>query len=100
MEIINCPLNGNCLTENSLYAGMITSNLPNYAEKVYTGVTASARKSRYVNHKTSFNLQKYINSSELSKEVWRRKDKGGQPTMKWCIIKHHAPYNKRRNLII
>ena len=67
----NCPLNGNCLTENSLYAGILTSNLLNYWGTEYTGVTALEWKSRDANHKTSFNLRKYINSSELSKEVWK-----------------------------
>ena len=74
-----------------------------YVEKVYTGVTALAWISRYANDKTSFNIWKYINSSELSKEVWRIKDKGGEPTMKWRIIKHHVLYNpvaKRCNLCL
>ena len=82
---------------------MITSNLPNCTEEVYTGVTAFAWKARYANHKTSFNLWKYINSSELFKEVWGIKDKGGEPTIKWRIIKHRAPYNpvaKRCNLCL
>ena len=82
---------------------MITSNLPNCTEEVYTGVTAFAWKARYANHKTSFNLRKYINSSELFKEVWGIKDKGGEPTIKWRIIKHRAPYNpvaKRCNLCL
>ena len=43
------------------------------------------------------------NSSELSKEVWRIKDKGGELSIKWRIIKHHAAYNpvaKRCNLCL
>ena len=99
----NCPLNGNCLAENSLYAGILTSNLPNYGEKEYSGVTALPWKSRHANHKTSFHIRKYINSTELSKEVWKIKDKGGDPTIRWRIIKHHAAYNpvsKRCNLCL
>ena len=89
----SCPLNGNCLSENTLYAGTITSNIPNYQDKDYAGVTAPQWKFRYNTHKTSFNLRKYINSSELSKEVWRIKDQGGTPSIKWRILKQHAPYN-------
>ena len=99
----DCPLNGNCLAVNSLYAGTLSSNIPNYGEKEYAGVSEPTFKTRYGNHKTSFNLRKYINSSELSKEVWNIKDKGGDPKITWRIIKHHAAYNpvsKRCNLCL
>ena len=53
----------------------------------------TADKSRYGNHKTSFNVRKYENSSELSKEFWKLKDKGVTPHINWRIIKHCAAYN-------
>ena len=50
-------------------------------------------KSRYGNHKMSFNLRKYENSSEIAKEVWKIKDQGGEPIVTWRMIKHHPAYN-------
>ena len=89
----NCPLNGNCLTSSCIYVGAISSNLPNHGEKIYAGVSEPAFRSRYGNHKTSFNVRKYENSSELSKEFWKLKDKGVTPHINWRIIKHCAAYN-------
>ena len=53
----NCPLKGNCLVVNSLYEGTVTSTIPGYKAKVYAGVCEPIFKSRYNNHKTSFNLR-------------------------------------------
>ena len=89
----NCPLNGNCLTSSCIYVGAISSNLPNYGEKIYAGVSEPAFKSRYGNHKTLFNVGKYENSSELSKEFWKLKDKGVTQHINWRIIKHCATCN-------
>ena len=41
----------------------------------------------------SFNLRKYENSSEITKEVWKIKDQGGEPIVTWRIIKHCPAYN-------
>ena len=89
----DCPSKGNCLVVNSLYEGTVTSKLPGYKAKVYTGVCEPIFKSRYGNHKMSFNLRKYENSSEIAKEVWKIKDQGGEPIVTWRIIKHHPAYN-------
>ena len=79
----SCPLNNKCLTDNVLYAATNTSNLPHYNTKHYAGVTAPQWKFRFNTHKSSFNLQKYKNSTELSKEVWNIKDQEGTPNIKW-----------------
>ena len=88
-----CPLNGECTTSNVLYEAKINSNLRNYTEKVYKGITAPIFKARYGNHKKSFNHVKYYNESELSKEVWKIKNKGGEYNIKWQIIKQYPAYN-------
>ena len=89
----NCPLNGECQTKNVLYEASITSTLRNYEEKKYKGITYNAFKTRLVNHEKDFRDVKYKNSTELSKEVWRIKDLGGQYEIKWRIISQHPPYN-------
>ena len=55
----NCPFNGNCLTDNIIYEARITSDKPNYQEKVYIGLAETTFKKRYSNHKKSFNVEKY-----------------------------------------
>lgn len=89
----NCPLDNECLSENVLYEAVISSDLPNYSPKVYLGITAPKFKLRYANHKKSFTCEKYSNSTELSKEVWRLKNKGANSNIKWKIVKQCPTYN-------
>ena len=88
-----CLLNGEYMTTNVLYETEINSNLPNYSMKMYKGITGPNFKLRYGNHKKSFNNMKYHNESELSKEVWKIKNKGGDYNIKWNIIKQCPTYN-------
>ena len=89
----DCPLNGNCLTTNLLYEGHITSNITNYGEKVYTGITKPKFKLRFANHKKAFNNKKYKNDTELSKEVWKRKEKNATYKVVWNAVKQYPDYN-------
>ena len=43
--------------------------------------------------KQSFNLRRYEKKSEIANEVWRIKDRGGNPNVSWRIIKHQPGYN-------
>ena len=92
-NLINCPLPGECLTSNVLYEATISSNLRNYKDKIYKGITGTSFKERHRNHKKSFNHEKYKNESELSKEVWNIKRRKGNPKIKWRIIKQYPSYN-------
>ena len=84
-----CPLNGECIASNVLYEEKINLNQRN----LYKGITATSFKTRYGNHKKSFNNIKYYNESEFSKEVWKIKNKGGEFNIKWQIIKQYPAYN-------
>ena len=46
-----CPLNKKCLTNNVLYKACITPNEKNSKKKIYCGVSETAFKLRYANHK-------------------------------------------------
>ena len=48
---------------------------------------------RTQNHKKSFNNFRYCNDSELSKEVWNIKSKGGDFNINWKLIKQCPVYN-------
>ena len=49
-----CPMDGNCLSENTLYSGRISSNLQNYVSKKYIGLSEPEWKKRFYNHTHSF----------------------------------------------
>ena len=89
----NCPQNGECLTENVLYEAAVTSDLRNYGEKLYKGITEGPFKNRLNNHEKSFNNKQYAGESSLSKEIWRIKEKKGTYNIRWRIIKQYPSYN-------
>ena len=84
---------GECLTKNVLYEATVTSTLRNYGEKQYKGITYNPFKVRLGNHEKDFRDVKYRNETELSKEVWKIKDKGGQYEVRWNILGQYPPYN-------
>ena len=90
-----CPLNGNCLTKEVFYEATVTSDLPRYGKKIYDGITERPFKDRFKEHKKSFNNRKLINDTELSKEIWRIKERGGTPTVKWKILRNAKAHNPR-----
>ena len=93
-----CPLNGNCLSQNIIYQATVSltePNLePNFEPKIYIGSTATTFKKRYSNHKKTFNHEKYEHESELSKEIWRLKHKNITPKITWKIVNKCTPFNR------
>ena len=89
----NCPLSGECLTKNLLYGATLSSDLRNYQDKKYRGITYNEFKEREGCHENTFRDEQQKNKTELSKEVWRIKENGGQYTIKWEIIGQYHPYN-------
>ena len=81
------------LTTNIAYKAKVTSSTRDYQEKVYFGSCETIFKKRLSNHKKSFNLNEYKNETELSNEIWRLKDSGHDPKVKWEIVKNCVPYN-------
>ena len=59
------PLNEKCLTNNVLYKASITTNEENPKIKIYYGISQTAFKLRYANHKKTLNNIKYQNDTEL-----------------------------------
>lgn len=85
-----CPMNGKCLQTNIIYQASVTSN--NNTE-TYIGLTETQFKTRYRNHTLSFRNEKYKNSTELSKHIWKLKEKGLAYNIQWNIINKAPPYN-------
>ena len=88
-----CPLKQNCLTSNIIYEAILSSNLRNQLKNKYIGLCETTFKTKYANHKKSFNTEKYKNSTALSKEFWRIKELNGQPKVSCKIIRRCKPFN-------
>ena len=89
-----CPLNGNCLAENTVYEAEITTNSDGDEPMSYVGLAETTFKKRYANHKKSFNIERYENETELSKSFWKLKRKNKDPKVTWKIIRKCKPINK------
>ena len=89
----DCPVEGNCLKKGAFYEATVSSDLPNYEDQVYLGISDPAFKGRFKNHEKSFNLEKYKKETELSKEIWRIKENQGSYSIKWRILKQYPSYN-------
>ena len=97
-----CPLNQKCLSNNVVYAAEVKSKNGNEVKR-YIGMTANPFKSRFSNHKKSFNHIKYEKETELSKYVWDLKRNQKDFTISWSIMKSAPAYIsgcKRCNLCI
>ena len=95
-----CPLDGNCLAEGVIYQATVETN-----DKIetYVGLTENQFKTRYRNHKASFNNSQKRTNTELSKYIWSLKDTNTPYNIKWSILNHTKPYsntNKRCDLCI
>ena len=82
-----CPMEEKCLTENVIYEATITTPEPDNTVKKYIGLCETSFKKRFVNHKKSFNHERYKNSTTLSTEFWRLKDANLNPTITWRIVR-------------
>ena len=87
-----CPLNKFCLDKDVLYTGELTSTLNNYGTKIYKGICSTTFKERLGNHRKAFNHEKYKADSELSKEIWHIKQKGGAYQVKCTKDRNHTSY--------
>lgn len=79
-----CPLRGNCMIKTVVYKATVRSN---NTEKAYIGQTGGQFKTRFRNHKKSFNSEKYANETELSKYIWELKKKKQSYQLTWEVIK-------------
>jgi len=88
-----CPLNNNCLKSSLIYQATVTTD--NGHKSTYVGLTENSFKTRYTNHKASFNHSSKRNSTELSKLIWNLKDSNIKYRINWTILKHATAYNPR-----
>lgn len=95
-----CPLRGECLQKEVIYQATVVT-----AEKseTYVGLTATEFKTRWRNHQMSFKHENKRNDTELSKYLWKLKEKKVAFTISWKILTRARAYSnltKRCNLCI
>ena len=88
-----CPIPSKCTMPNVLYEAHINSDLAGYVEKAYKGISKPPFKERFGNHKKAFNNVAYKKDTELSKEVWKIKEKGGNYTITWEALGQYRDFN-------
>lgn len=90
-KLDDCPLNGQCLTSNTVYQAKVEVN--ELTTMNYIDSTESLFKKRYSNHLISFRLNKYHSSTALSWYIWDIKDKLNiHPKVSWSIVKRSKSY--------
>ena len=88
----DCPMEGQCLKKCTVYQATVTQTTTNKSE-TYIGLTGDSFKTRYGNHKKSFNHEKYKSDTELSNHVWKLKKENIEFTIKWRIIDRGKLFN-------
>ena len=61
-------------------------SVPSKPDKKYFVVAETSLKDRFRNHTRDFCHKKYVNSTELSKYMWKLKDEKTTPSIKWNIM--------------
>ena len=79
-----CPLAGECIIENVIYEAEVKSDT---TIKRYVGSTGGGFKKRWYKHKSDFNNKKNKLATELSKHIWKLKDKNKKYEIKWKILR-------------
>ena len=70
-----CPLDNKCSTAKVVYKAVVSA--PSKPDKKYFGIAETSFKDRFRNHTREFRHKKYVNSTELSKYMWKLKEKKG-----------------------
>ena len=70
-----CPLEGECLQNEIVYQATVTTRGVTGTTETYVGLTATDFKTRWRNHQMSFKHEKRRNDTELSKHLWKLKEK-------------------------
>ena len=78
-----CPLQGKCMSSNIIYKAEVKAENKN--TMYYIGSTGTTFKTRYNNHKRSFNHKKLADSTALAKYIWQLKENNIKYKVTWSI---------------
>ena len=85
-----CPLPGKCTVDNVVYRATVTST---EGVEQYVGLTFNKFKDRFRAHEQDMENPDRRTKTTLAGHVWRLKDKGENPTIRWEIVCRAAPYS-------
>ena len=80
----SCPLQGKCPTYKSIYQATVKSKED---IQMYIGLSERTFKERYRNHIKDLNNTKYRDSTDLTKHIWKFKEKNKDFEINWKILK-------------
>ena len=89
-----CPLDGKCLTESLIYKATVESD---QTSSTYIGQASTTFKTRYNNHKSSFNLLHLQKSTRLSGFIWNLKEEQKPYNIKWDIVSLQPTFDPGSN---
>ena len=92
----DCPIAGNCLRSSLVYQATVTTE-DSKSDQTYVGLTETSFKTRFANHKSSFNDPNKRLSTELSKHVWNLKEAKLKFGITWKIFKQTTPFSPVSN---
>ena len=79
-----CLLDNKFLTANIIYKSVVSA--PSKPDKKYFDIAETSFKDHFRNHTRDFQHKKYVNSTELSKYIWKLEDEKIRANIKWNIV--------------
>ena len=77
-------------TVNIVYEATVTAE--DRSIRNYIGMTEHSFKTRYADHKQSFEKKKYATKTSLSRYLWKLKEAGIKHSIKWSIMQRARAY--------
>ena len=90
-KIVQCPVNGQCTTNNVVYSAEIKSR---YTTKTYIGMTGRPFIDRFKEHRGN-TKHKHQKGTKLSKFIWTQRELGENinfEDLKWSLKNKAVPY--------
>ena len=84
----DCPMDGNCFSECLIYKASVSTT----ANKYYYGTCENTSKERFNNHNCSSRNKFREKNTELSKYVWKLKEKDINYFINWYIAMKSQKY--------
>ena len=89
------PIRRNCLIKNIVYIAIVETKTNTSS---YVCMTGNSFKIRYYNHIKSFKNKRYKNETELSKYIWKLKEKEVEHTIEWKKLRQSNTCQRQSRL--
>ena len=99
INISQCPLQQNCLSNNILYKAIITPVRENLETKVYYGIWETTFKLRYANHKKPFNHRETLGRHHAYNKSSKRCSLCLNEILKIALRRNNNMLNRRTKIL-